>query len=128
MSDFSKLMAAISGDTIDEKIKTFSEVLDKITQFSVNAIDQTTKRVQKSIQLLDTLEKRLVQLEQHPRASAKAGGTAPPIPGEALGVPPPMPAAGPPPPPEPKPANPMSARSALQSELKNLFNKKKLAQ
>jgi hypothetical protein len=128
MSDFSKLMEAISGDTVDEKIKMFSDVLDKITQFSVNSIDQMTKRVQKVNQTLDALEKRLVQIEQRPRAPAPAaGGTTPPapIPGGPLGVPPPMTAGAPPPPPEPKPANPMSARSALQGELKNLFAKKK---
>jgi len=125
MSDFIKLMEAMSGDTIDDKIKTFSDALDKITQFSVNSIDQMTKRVQKVNQLLDALEKRLVQVEQRPRAPANAGGTAPSAPG-ALEVPPPMPGAGTPtPPPEPRPANPMSARSALQNELKNLFAKKK---
>jgi len=128
MSDFSKLMEAISGDTVDEKIKMFSDVLDKITQFSVNSIDQMTKRVQKVNITLEALEKRLVQIEQRPRAptSAAGGTTAPaPIPGGPLGVPSPMPAGAPPPPPAPKPANPMSARSALQGELKNLFAKKK---
>lgn len=135
MSDFTRLMEAISGDTVEEKIKTFSEVLDKITQFSVNSIDQVTKRLQKLNEILDALERRIVQIESRPpptstmSAAPGAGGALgvpPPMPGAggALGVPPPMQAPMPPPP-EPKPANPMSARSALQSELKNLFAKKK---
>jgi hypothetical protein len=134
MSDFTRLMEAISGDTVEEKIKTFSEVLDKITQFSVNSIDQVTKRLQKLNEILDILERRVVQIESRPppapamSANPAAGGALgvpPPMPG-ALGVPPPPPMQAPmSPPPEPKPANPMSARSALQSELKNLFTKKK---
>jgi len=125
MSDFTKLMEAISGDTVEEKIKTFSEVLDKITQFSVNSIDQVTRRLQKFNEILDILERRVVQIESRPPPAPMM--SAAPAAGGALGVPPPMPmqAPTPPPPPEPKPANPMSARSALQSELKNLFAKKK---
>jgi hypothetical protein len=125
MSDFTKLMEAISGDTIEEKIKTFSEVLDKITQFSVNSIDQVTKRLQKFHEILDILERRVVQIESRPPPASTMGA---PAGGGGLGVPPPMPLQAPmppPPPPEPKPANPMSARSALQSELKNLFAKRK---
>jgi len=126
MSDFTKLMEAISDDTIEEKIKTFSEVLDKITQFSVNSIDQVTKRLQKYNETLDILERRVVQIESRPPPTPTM--SAAPGAGGGLGVPPPMPLQAPmppPPAPEPKPANPMSARSALQSELKNLFAKKK---
>jgi len=122
-------MEAISGDTVEEKIKTFSEVLDKITQFSVNSIDQVTKRLRGLNEILDGLERRVVQIESRPPPTPSM--SAAPAPGGALGVPPPMPGvsspmqAPMPPPPEPKPANPMSARTALQSELKNLFAKKK---
>ncbi len=112
-------MEAISGDTVEEKIKVFSDVLDKITQFAVNTLDQLTKKVNELQGMLVNMQQRVVQLEQRPIAAAPAPGSP-----AALGVPAPA-AAAPAPKPAPKPLSPMSARAALQGELKALFAKRK---
>ena len=109
-------MEIVSGDSVDEKIKAFSDVLDKITQFAMNSIDQLSRRVAQMDQLLRGLEGRVTKVEQLPRAQAPADGTAPP---------PPIPEQAPAPKPAPKPMSPVSARAALQGELKALFAKRK---
>ncbi len=111
-------MEAIAGDTIEEKVKVFSDVLDKITQFAVNALDQLTKQVSYLEGLIQNIQGRIVTLEQRPVVAASAPGLVPGAP---------IPAATPPPPPAPapKPISPMSARAALQSELKALFARRK---
>ncbi|MHA1131675.1 MAG: hypothetical protein ACTSQQ_12810 [Candidatus Helarchaeota archaeon] len=116
--DFANIMKAISGDTIEERIKVFSDVLDKITQFAVNSIDQLTKTVARLEATLQNMQGRITQLEQRPVAVAPAANA---VPGPVA----PAPIAPPPPKPEPKPLSPMSARAALQSELKQLFAKRK---
>jgi hypothetical protein len=115
--EFASIMEAISGDTIDEKIKTFSDVLDKITQFAVNSIDQLTRKVGHLEGLVQNLQARIVKIEQTPRAPIGQPGTAPP--------PPVTNAPAPAPRPEPAPISPVSARSALQGELKALFARRK---
>ena len=109
----------MSGDTVEEKIKVFSDVLDKITQFAVNTLDQLTKKVNELQGLLQNMQQRVVQLEQRPIGVAAAPGSP-----AALGVPAP---AAPAPRPAPKPMSPVSARAALQGELKALFAKRKQA-
>ncbi|MFX1295628.1 MAG: hypothetical protein ACFFD2_12355 [Promethearchaeota archaeon] len=118
--EFASIMEAISGDTVDEKIKAFSDVLDKITQFAVNSIDHLAKRIGQLEGKLQELQGRITILEQHPGAvtSVSAPGVPPPIPSPVTSGP----AA---PQSTPKPTSPMSARAALQSELKALFNKRK---
>ena len=117
--EFASIMDAMSGDTVEEKIKVFSDVLDKITQFAVNTLDQLTKKVNELQGLLQNMQQRVVQLEQRPIAVAAAPGSP-----AALGVPAPA-AAAPAPRPAPTPMSPVSARSALQGELKALFAKRK---
>jgi len=119
--EFASIMDAMSGDTVEEKIKVFSDVLDKITQFAVNTLDQLTKKVNEIQGLLQNMQQRVVQLEQRPIAVAAAPGSP-----AALGVPAPA-AAAPAPRPAPTPMSPVSARSALQGELKALFAKRKQA-
>ncbi|NVM52367.1 MAG: hypothetical protein HWN66_01605 [Candidatus Helarchaeota archaeon] len=118
--EFASIMEAIAGDTVDEKIKVFSDVLDKITQFAVNTLDQLTKKVNELQGVLQNMQGRVIKLEQRPVAPAAAFGTAPPPP-----VPEGGPAAAPAPKPAPKPLSPVSARAALQGELKALFAKRK---
>ncbi len=121
--EFASIMEAIAGDTIDEKIKVFSDVLDKITQFAVNSLDQLTKKVSHLEGMLQNLEGRVKKLEERPPAPIGAPGMAPVgqvSHGPAAATPPP-----PAPKPEPKPMSPVSARAALQSELKALFAKRK---
>jgi hypothetical protein len=116
--EFASIMEAVSGESIDEKIKAFSDVLDKVTQFAMNSIDQLSRKVGEIDAFLRNLENRITRVEQLPPvASGAPTGSAPPP--SILGP------QAPPPPPEPKLASPVSARSALQGELKALFAKRK---
>ncbi|NVM27516.1 MAG: hypothetical protein HWN65_01630 [Candidatus Helarchaeota archaeon] len=116
--EFASIMEAIAGDTIEEKVKVFSDVLDKITQFAVNTLDQLTKQVTYLEGLLQNMQARIVKLETRPVVAAPAPGYP--------GAPAPAASAAPPPPkPAPKPMSPVSARAALQGELKALFARRK---
>ncbi|HUY00400.1 MAG TPA: hypothetical protein VMV49_12640 [Candidatus Deferrimicrobium sp.] len=116
--EFASMMGAISGESIDEKIKAFSDVLDKVTQFAMNSIDQLSKKVGEIDAVLRNLEHRVTRVEQMPPVAVGTPGTAPPPPAPGAQAPPP-------PRPEPKPMSPVSARSALQGELKALFAKRR---
>ena len=110
--EFASIMEAVAGDTVEEKIKVFSDVLDKITQFAVNTLDGLTKQVAYLQGLLQNMQQRIVKLEQRPIAVAPAAPVA-----AAPGAPVPAPAAAAPAPkPPPKPMSPMSARAALQGD------------
>ncbi|MDD1779144.1 MAG: hypothetical protein LUQ65_13335 [Candidatus Helarchaeota archaeon] len=123
--EFASFMASISGESAEQRLKELSEILDKVMQIVINSIDQLSGNLAQIETRIQNITSRIVRLETMPTMAAPMGfpGGAP---GGAPGVPPPMPAMAPPPPPlEPKPANPMSARSALQGELKALFARKK---
>jgi len=119
--EFASFMATISGESAEQRLKELSEILDKVMQIVINSIDQLSGNIAQIETRIQNMTNRIVRLETMPVMPAPMG-----VPGGAPGVPPPMPAmAPPPPPPEPKPASPMSARNALQGELKSLFARKK---
>ncbi|TFG04318.1 MAG: hypothetical protein EU536_04850 [Promethearchaeota archaeon] len=117
--EFASIMEAVSGDSTEEKVKVFSDVLDKITQFAVNTLDQLQRKVIELQNLLQNMQARVIKLEQQPVVAMPAGG------GMTPGVPAPATPTPAPPPPQPKPMSPVSARAALQGELKELFAKRK---
>ena len=123
--EFASFMASISGESAEQRLKELSEILDKVMQIVINSIDQLSGNIVQIETRIQNITSRIVRLETMPVMSAPMGGPGG-VPGGAPGVPPPMPAMAPPPlAPEPKAASPMSARSALQGELKALFAKKK---
>ena len=117
--DFATFMASISGESAEERISELMEILDKVMQIIMNSTDSITNRILSLENNVNATMQRIVTLESRPVAAAPA----------ALGVAPgpaaPAPMAPPPPKPEPKPMSPMSARAALQSELKQLFARRK---
>ncbi len=119
--EFAHFMESISGDSNEQRINELMEILEKVMMIISNSVDSLSGRLFNLDQGVQLMMQRVVGLEQRP---------IPPPPGTypagAPGVPAPVtPVAPPPPKPEPKPMSPMSARAALQSELKELFNKRK---
>ena len=120
--EFASFMASITGESAEQRLKELSEILDKVMQIVVNSIDQLSGNITQLETRIQTITARIVKLETTPTGPSPLGAS-----GAAPGLaPPPMPTMGPPvPPPEPKVVSPMSARSALQGELKALFARKK---
>ncbi len=117
--DFASFMASISADSAEQKIKELMEILDKVSQIIMNSAEQLLTRLMQLETHINAMTGRVVTLEQRPTVAAMAPGIAP-------GAFAPAAAAAPPPPaPAPKPMSPMSARAALQSELKELFARRK---
>jgi hypothetical protein len=120
--DFASFMASISGESAENRIKELMEILDKIMEISISSIDSITVNIQQLEIRVQTLTRRIVQLETAPRAALGPTGVASP---QLAGVPQPVPAPAAPPPPAPSSAPPVSSRAALQGELKALFAKRK---
>ncbi|MHA1131676.1 MAG: hypothetical protein ACTSQI_08590 [Candidatus Helarchaeota archaeon] len=116
--DFASFMASISGDSAEQRITELMEILDKVMQIIMNSVDNLTERVFALENNINTSLQRVANLEARPTVAVPASGIAP---NSAA----PAPMAPPPPKPEPKPLSPMSARAALQSELKQLFARRK---
>ena len=116
--DFASFMASIQGDSAEEKIKELMEILDKVMQIIMNSTDQLFGQMIKLDTDLNALTGRLTQLESRPSVGAAPGQPMPSA--GAPGTP-----AAPAPKPAPKPISPVSARAALQGELKALFARRK---
>jgi hypothetical protein len=117
--DFASFMASISEESAEERISELMEILDKVMQIIMNSTDSLTNRILSLENNVNATMQRIVKLESRPVVAAPAA------PGAAPGPAAPAPMAPPPPKPEPKPLSPVSARAALQSELKQLFARRK---
>ncbi|MHA1267772.1 MAG: hypothetical protein ACTSRS_21230 [Candidatus Helarchaeota archaeon] len=117
--DFASFMASLSEDSAEQKIQELMEILDKVMQIIINTSDSLYAQLGQIETEIHQLLTRIVNLESRPVAAAP--GAAPGAPASTTTA-----ATAPPPPkPEPKPLSPMSARAALQSELKALFARRK---
>ncbi|HUY00401.1 MAG TPA: hypothetical protein VMV49_12645 [Candidatus Deferrimicrobium sp.] len=120
--DFASFMASISGESAENRIKELMEILDKIMEITINSIDSITTNMQQLEMRVQNMTQRIVQLETAPRAtSGQTGPASSQLEGVPQPVPPPVAQA----PPGPRLTSPVSARSALQGELKALFAKRK---
>jgi hypothetical protein len=117
--DFATFMSSISGESSEQRINELMEILDKVMQIIMNSVDNLTNRIFSLENNVNATMQRVVKLESRPVAVAPAALGA--VPGPAA----PAPMAPPPPKPEPTHLSPVSARSALQSELKQLFARRK---
>ncbi len=115
--DFASFMASIAGDSSGKRITELMEVLDKVTQIIINSVDSLQDRLNRIEGNIQGMLQKVQTLETTTFAAAPAYGT----PGPNV----PAMAAPPPPKPEPKPMSPVSSRTALQSELKDLFARRK---
>jgi len=125
--DFANFMESINEGPLEDRINELSDILTKVMAIVVSAIDDLTQRmsvIEENIQtsatdnnaIRDSVTKIMTALTANPGALGQT-----PIIGPE-GNPPPPP---PPPKPKPKPVSPLSARSAINSELKALFNKRR---
>ncbi|NVM52366.1 MAG: hypothetical protein HWN66_01600 [Candidatus Helarchaeota archaeon] len=118
--DFASFMASISEDSAEQKVRELMEILDKVMQIIMNSTDQLFTQLMKLETNINHLMGRITKLESQSAIAAPGQ----PIPSAgAPGMP--AAAAAPAPKPAPKPMSPVSARSALQSELKQLFARRK---
>ncbi|TFG04319.1 MAG: hypothetical protein EU536_04855 [Promethearchaeota archaeon] len=120
--EFASFMASITGDAVEQKIQELMEILDKVMQITINTSESLYGQIaQLETDIHQTLTK-IVNLESRPIPTAAPGGAPIPMSGNGIAAPLSAPA---PPPPQPKPMSPVSARAALQGELKELFAKRK---
>ncbi|MFX1295629.1 MAG: hypothetical protein ACFFD2_12360 [Promethearchaeota archaeon] len=118
--DFASFMSSISGESSEQRIQELMEILDKVMQIIINSVDQLSERIFKLENTIHTMAGRVTKLETRPVSAVSASQQAA---GATTG--PAASAASAAPKPAPKPTSPISARAALQSELKALFNKRK---
>ena len=124
--EFANFMESVKEQPIEDQVTEISDILTKVMAIVVSAIDDLTQRMTTLEQTLqnnaieiNSLKNNVTKLQQSPPTLTPQ----PQIQGTEPGVtnPPPPP----PPKPAPKPMSPLSARSAINSELKALFSKGK---
>ena len=126
--DFANFMESINEGPLEDRINELSDILTKVMAIVVSAIDDLTQRmseIETTLQtnatdnnaIRDSVTKIITALTATPGAINQQQ-----LIGAVEGNPPPPP---PPPQPKPKPVSPLSARSAINSELKALFNKRR---
>ncbi|NHI92743.1 MAG: hypothetical protein EAX96_09610 [Candidatus Lokiarchaeota archaeon] len=124
--DFANFMESVKEQPLEDQVNEISDILTKVMAIVVSAIDDLTQRMsmleqtlQDNANNIETIKNDVNKLQQG------APPTLPPQP-QLLGTPPEGVSPPPPPPkPAPKPMSPLSARSAINSELKALFSKRK---
>lgn len=121
--DFANFMESMKEQPLEDQMSEISDILTKVMAIVVSAIDDITQRMSTLEQTLqnnaieiNTIKSNVANIQQNaapltPQPQATPGLATPPPP--------------PPPKPAPKPMSPLSARSAINSELKALFNKRK---
>lgn len=142
--DFADFMDQIRGEPVEKRMDEISEILTRVMSIVVSAIDDLSNRMAalegsltESISTLTMVSQSVATLTGQ-MSQLRAGGVAPApampgqptitpapqAPGMVLTAPPPSPALQPPAP-KPRPMTGMSARSAINSELKALFGKRR---
>ncbi len=124
--EFADFMDKLREEPLEEQINEISDILTKVMAIVVSAIDDINQKIaniEYNFTNLQGAQTRIVQEIQQ----IKATGVTPsgkPIVSPAPGPQAPIikPAA---PKPAPRPLSPMSARSAINSELKALFSRRK---
>ena len=111
--DFASFMASISGESVEQRINELMEILDQVMMIIINSIDQLSERIVKLETGIQNMANIVAKFESGSVLNASSAQTTPSM------------AAPPPPKPTPKPMSPISARSALQNELKQLFARRK---
>ncbi len=139
--EFTSFLAEARKSPIEEKVNSFGLVVEKIMNIVLRLPDLVDETLSGVNQKLSNLESRLNAINNDVSAikARGVGPAAPGAPGVPGGPPPPPggPPAGPPPPPGgppggPRPAapsgpaNPVTLRGAIMSELKQLFQKRQV--
>jgi hypothetical protein len=123
--EFNAVLNSMREAPIREQVEGLSEVIEKMMMLIMSIPDQVDMMVGQLQSQISDLQTKISGLESR----IAAGGTVAPGPiqggttGAAPGAPPPPPGA---PAPRPQaPANPISLRSSIMGELKELFKKRR---
>ena len=116
--EFAKFMEELREEPLEERIDELSDILTKVMAIVVSAIDDINQRIGQIEVVQNQLSRDLQDIKARgvpakPVVSPMTGQQAPTI------------QAAPQPKPAPRPLSPMSARSAINSELKALFSRRK---
>ncbi|MFX0134034.1 MAG: hypothetical protein ACFFDN_10360 [Candidatus Hodarchaeota archaeon] len=123
--EFADFMDKLREEPLEEQINEISDILTKVMAIVVSAIDDINQKManlEYQFTNLQGAQTRIVQDLQQIKATGVTPG-AKPIVSPATG--PQAPIVKPAPKPAPRPLSPMSARSAINSELKALFSRRK---
>ena len=126
--EFNSVLNSMREAPIREQVEGLSDVIEKMMMLIMSIPDMVDKQINQLNQQINGLHTKISGLESRIAAGATAapaaGAGAPPPPGGAVpGAPPPPPGA---PAPRPQaPANPISLRSSIMGELKELFKKRR---
>ena len=123
--EFNMVLNSMREAPLREQVEGLSDVIEKMMMLIMSIPDQVDKMVADLNSQINGLHSKIASLESR----IAAGATAAPAPGAPSaggvgpGAPPPPPSA---PAPRPQaPANPISLRSSIMGELKELFKKRR---
>ncbi|MFX1451888.1 MAG: hypothetical protein ACFFCM_13665 [Promethearchaeota archaeon] len=125
--EFADFMDKLREEPLEEQINEISDILTKVMAIVVSAIDDINQKManlEYQFSNLQGAQTRMAQELQQIKATGVAPG-AKPIVSDMTGPQAPIVQAAPQPKPAPRPLSPMSARSAINSELKALFSRRK---
>lgn len=126
-------MDGLREEPLEERINQISDILTKVMSIVISAIDDMNQKIANISHQFNTLRSvqqgivaEIQQLKANPMAAAQGSGPTAPIVTPMANAPQaPVVQAAPQPKPAPKPLSPMSARSAINNELKALFSRRK---
>ena len=126
MSDeFNAVLNSMREAPLREQVEGLSNVIEKMMMLIMSIPDQVDTMVNQSQSQIGGLQSKITGLESRIASGATAAPASGPggAPGGAPSAPPPPPGA---PAPRPQaPANPISLRSSIMGELKELFKKRR---
>lgn len=121
--EFNAVLNSMREAPIREQVEGLSDVIEKMMMLIMSIPDMVDKQLNQLNQQIVTLQSKVSSLESQIAAGATAAPGAPSTGGTMPGAPPPPPGA---PAPRPQaPANPISLRSSIMGELKELFKKRR---
>ncbi len=123
-------MDELREEPLEKRIDEVSDILTKVMTIVVSAIDDLNQKIVTLHHQFTAIQNQQAQISQEiqvlktsPMAAGATSGT--PVVTPMSGLQTPAVQAAPQPKLEPKPISPMSARSAINSELKALFSRRK---
>jgi len=128
--EFAEFMDSMREEPLEERMDQFSEILTKVMSIVISAIDDMNQKIANishQFNILRTAQQGLSAEIQQLKSRAIAAAPNAPIVTPMGNAPqaPAIQAAAPKPKPAPRPLSPVSARSAINNELKALFSRRK---
>ncbi|MHA1298159.1 MAG: hypothetical protein ACTSO9_01815 [Candidatus Helarchaeota archaeon] len=127
--EFADFMDGLREEPLEERVNELSDILTKVMTIVVSAIDDLSQKIGNLTYQFNTLRSsqdglmREIQALKARPVGANGGPNAPIV--TPIGAAPQAPTVQAAPKPAPRPLSPMSARSAINNELKALFSRRK---